>query len=424
MGRKAEPKKVTLTEGRHSKIGPSSSHRWMNCPASVALSDKMVKAGTASLAGEAAREGTAAHHVLANCLMTGKEPWDFAGQVVTVEGQDFIVDKDMVEGVALAVNFVRMLMDKNPGAILKVELALSSVLDEEAFGTGDVGIIVPGKKIIIADFKYGKGVTVEPDDSQLKLYGYMFWEMFGSDHFEGMESVPVEQWIMQPRIPHPRTELRDWSTTTQELTLWFMDEVLPAMAETRNPLASFKVGSWCHFCPARKKCPALQADTMNLDINRDPVALTPEEIGDLLERGTAIMKYLERIEEEALQRARQGDKIRGYKLVQKMANRAWKDQITVSEPDPCDPDAPPIEVVYTVEELLKEKFGKDAYSAPQLLGPAAIEKLPGGKSIVQRCAFKPDTGTTLAPESDRRVEVRPLISMLDQKLSLDEDFPV
>lgn len=426
----AKTKKNTVPDALHSKIGPSSSERWMHCPASVALTDKLVKLGKAKFAGSAAREGTAAHTVLAHALMQGKDAWEFTGTEYVVDGETFVCNAEMVGGVQMAIDFVREQMDKYKdyewldekgkparGAILLVENALSSVLDEEAFGTGDVLIIVPYRLLIVLDFKYGQGVVVEPHDSQLKMYSYMAWEMFGDKYFTNTTTAyPVEQYIMQPRIPHPRGENRGWNTNTKDLTHWFTGEVLPAMRETRNPEAIFQTGAHCGFCPARNHCPALQADTMNLEINRDPVTLTGEELGKLLERIKAIKKYGEKLEEEALNRARQGDKIAGYKLVRKMANRVWREEIKISEPNPEDPEGPLLERVVRVEDILKEAFGDDAYTKPELLGPPGIEKLPGGEAFVSRCAYSPDAGTTLAPMSDKRPEQKPLITLLPTDL--------
>lgn len=414
-------KKVTLTDSIHSKVGPSSSERWMNCPASVRLADKIFKAqGYHPVAGEAAREGTAAHSVLAACLQNGKEAWEYAGQLIVAEGQEFEVDEAMVSALQMALDFCRKMMEEHEddGAVLYVESLLSSALDEEAFGTGDVVIVVPKKKIIIADFKYGRGVPVEPQDSQLKLYAYFTWEMYGGKYFPGMDNVPVDQWIMQPRIPHPRGEVRSWTTDTKTLEAWFMTEGLAAMAETRNPDAVFKVGEWCRFCPANKKCPALLRDALYLEVNRDPISLDEDELGDLIMRLEVLQKFAAKLEEEALSRARQGRKVRGFKLVHKQANRIFRNEVVLLEPDPFDPDGDGIEVVRNVEEMIKARFGDAAYSTPALLGPAVIEKLRDGngatgKDLVARCAYKPDTGTTLAPDSDKRQEVRPLLDRVD-----------
>lgn len=414
-------KKIALPDGVHSKIGPSSSDRWINCPGSVALTDKLVKLGRAKFAGSAAKEGTAAHSVLAACLMNGNESWAYAGQEITVEGETFTVDSEMTTGIQESINFVMAIMAKyeKDGALLFVENMLSSVLDEEAFGTGDVVIIVPGKLIIILDFKYGQGVTVEPDDSQLSMYSYMAWEMFGAKYFTGMDSVPVEQWIMQPRIPHARGTNRGHHTDTAKLTEWFVGEVIPAMQETRNPNALFKTGSHCHFCPARNACPALRADTMNLEVNRDPVSMTADELGETLERVAAIKKYGEKLEEEALNRARQGEKIAGYKLVKKQGKRIWKETLVVQEENPCDPDGDPIEVIYSIEEFLLRHFKREeVFTAPEMVGPATIDDLPGGSDITARASFTPDTGTTLAPRKDKRPESRPLIALLDSVVIL------
>lgn len=43
-------------------------------------------------------------------------------------------------------------------------------------------------------------------------------------------------------------------------------------------------------------------------------------------------------------------------------------------------------------QIAREQFGDKAFSAPTLLSPAAIEKLPNGAAFVDLASFKPDAG--------------------------------
>ena len=76
-----------------------------------------------------------------------------------------------------------------------------------------------------------------------------------------------------------------------------------------------------------------------------------------------------------------------------------------------------------VEEYLKAKFGEAAYTKPVLLTPPQIEKLPGGKTFVTQCAFTPqNTGLTLAPLSDNRVEAKSLMDLMDEQEAQRDDL--
>lgn len=94
----------------HSALGASSAHRWMACPGSVRLSTEA--GASASRSGRAAAEGTVAHEIAAECLLLGREAWEYIGETRSHDGWDFVVDREMAEGVQLYVNFVNDKLQK------------------------------------------------------------------------------------------------------------------------------------------------------------------------------------------------------------------------------------------------------------------------------------------------------------------------
>lgn len=370
---------ITVGEVLHSALGASSAHRWMKCPGSIRLTKQLGDRGRK--AGRAAREGTAAHRVAEHCLDKGIDVWELADVEIKVDGDKFPVDQEMIEGVQLYLDAVRDKLEKFPGAQLFVEESMASILHDDAFGTSDSAILVPGDRLIIFDLKYGRGVSVEPDSVQNKYYGYL-----GVENIDDSVKV-VELYIVQPRMPHPKGPVRRHVTNPKELTDWFTDEVLPAMLATDDPESGLEVGTHCRFCPARDACPALKGEVFNFNPDLDPEYLTSEEVGQLLERGDAIRRYLESLEFIALQRALGGDRIYGRKLVRKKANRVLKDGAS---------------------DKAREKWGDEALTEPKVKSPAQLEKLEGGKDWVAANAYTPDAGLTLAPISDKRSEIRPL----------------
>jgi hypothetical protein len=368
-------------EVAHSSLGASSAKRWMNCTASPQLTAKLPEEERRG-AGYAADEGTAAHEVAARCLKEDKEPWEFIGTEIIVGSRSFTVDDEMADAVAHHVSFVYDLCSRyaEHDAMLSVEVGLYSDLHSKAFGTSDVVLEVPGLGLlIIVDYKHGIGVTAEPHDEQTNYYGYLAVER--SDHtFE-----QVQLYIVQPRHPHPKGVIRRYDTTPEELTDWFLFEVIPAMEETESPHAKLKVGDWCRFCPAQAHCPAIRQAEQDLDPDLEPVYLTDEQLGDILQRAPTIKKYIENLEKEAFERAKKGSTIPGQKIVRKQSSRIWKTG---------------------AEEALQKTFGDEAYEPRKMKGPAAVEKLKGGSSIVTKYAYKPDAGLTLAPVSDKRAEAK------------------
>lgn len=389
---------IVVKDVKHSVLGASSAHRWMACPGSIGLVDSLIKEGQSiRTAGFAAKEGTAAHEMLAKCLIEGKEIWEFAGATIEVDGNTFEFDEDMQEAVQLVADFVDEKLGKHPKSELLIEKPLSSNTHPQAFGTPDIVIVSPGDRIIIVDFKYGRGVSVEPDEAQLKYYAYLCCEKY----LKGEDSVKVvELWIAQPRIPHPKGIMRQHVTNVKELKTFWFDEVLPAMNETSNPDAALVMGDHCRFCPAKSNCPALRGEVLNFPIDSDPSFLSSEELGELLEKKSAILKCFESLEGEAFARAVQGDKVPGFKLVKKRANRIFKEG---------------------AEAAAIKLFGDEVYNKPTFKTPPNIEKLNGGKNFVKKWAYSPDTGLTLAPLSDKRSEVyRAMEAFMD---SMDNPKP-
>jgi hypothetical protein len=402
---KAADNRVTVEEGRHSSRGASSSTRWRNCAGSNNLIDKLMAEGSIKkMTNRAAAEGTAAHLVVASCLEDGSDAIEMKDIEIEVGDWIFPVDNEMVAGVQETVDWVRNRISKAKAdgfeVKLYIEKGLESFTDEDAYGTPDVVIHIIGDRLIVVDFKYGRGISVEPTSDQNYYYGYLGVE----NYLDDPDAVKVvESWIAQPRIPHPDGTIRRHITNAAELTTWWFNELLPDMLATREKDAELVIGEHCRFCPAKGHCPALKNEVFEFPMGISPSHLSDDELGDILKKLAAIKAVQTTFEAEALRRARGGDKIPGYKLVRKMGNREWKTQQAIR-----DPDTGEMEQIAFDDAVIAE-FGVDAYTDPKIRSPAQIEKLPGGSNFASLWAFKPDNGLTLAKNDDKRMEVRPNI---------------
>jgi hypothetical protein len=391
--------RITVEEGRHSRRGASSAHRFQACKGSLNLIEKLVAQDLVrNHTSRPAAEGTAAHLVLSTCLEDGSDAIEMKGIEIEVADWVFPVDDEMIKGVQECIDWVRnrILFEKAEGwdVNLYIEKGMGSFLDEDVWGTADVIIHVVGKCIIVVDFKYGKGVTVEPDSVQNKYYAYLVIE-----NYIGLETtdIPVESWIAQPRIPHHDGTIRSHMYTDTEIVNWFIDELLSDIADTRDPSALLTIGDHCRFCPAKPHCPALKKEVLDFEEHISPEHLTDDELGRVLDKIKAIISVKPNYEHEALRRARDGRRVLGYKMVNMKSTRVFMPERPVTDDEGTT-------VPVSVEAAAVEVFGDDAFTPRVLKSPAQLEKLEGGDLFVQDWAYKPNKGLTLAPESDRRPE--------------------
>jgi hypothetical protein len=400
---------VFIKEVKHSDTGASSAHRWRKCKASIALIAKLAFEGKSlRRSGEKAAEGTVAHTVFAAAMEDGTDGHEFLGMNFSSGGWTFTVDQEMADGVQVMLDFVRNTAALHPDAEIYIEKPLQSTTDEGAFGTPDAIVYIPGKKLIVVDFKYGAGIYCEPDSDQNKYYGYLGIEKYLND----FTNIDVELWIVQPRIKSSNGTVRDFTTTSDELVSWWFKELLPDMQATRDPSANFVIGDHCGFCPASRFCPALTKDVENLDIEVDPSHMTTEEIAVLMEKKEAIKSFLESLAKEAYKRASNGDDVRGFKVVKKKGSKR------IPKPSIVEFDEEQNPITIDFKDAVHETFGIEAYEPAKIRSIPQLEKLEGGAEFAAKWGYMPDNGTTLAPVSDSR----PAIQRPMDRFSIDEVY--
>lgn len=398
----------------HSHIGPSSANRWMNCGASVAL---ITRLGLWGASQEEAEKGTVAHWVSSECLLHDQESWEFAGQEKKSGDFTFTVDEEMVVACQLYIDLVRntvaayKLKYPNSAVILHVERKVKSECDEEAFGTSDVVIEVVGVLIHVIDFKHGR-VRVEPNDEQLKLYGEYSYECRSPKMLDAGEPNRIVLTICQPNMQpmHPQGPVRHFETTPEELADWLQEEVVPAIANTRDPEANFVIGDWCKYCPALAHCKAYQdsVNTIPVELVDRIAQLSNEDITKFRQMRKGVEKFFEAVNKEAFDRVvNRGMTILGCKPVHKLGNRQWRTLMLM------DKDGKEVEVQLVT--FLEEKFGKKAYEPQKVKSPAQIERMTGGKAITAQWAYAPSTGMTLADEDDVREPAVGLMNLAEQQ---------
>lgn len=391
----------------HSLLAPSAAHRWIPCPGSVALC-----ADIPDRTSPEAAEGTAAHQLAEWTLRTGVDSASkYPDLQIVVQSSDgveswtFDVDDDMIRHVDSYCDEVRRVAT---GGELFVEqrVDLSDVLGvDEQGGTADAVVLSgDGTELTVPDLKYGRGVKVYAEgNAQGRLYALGALEKF--DLAGTVERVRIV--IHQPRLDHldeeelTVEELWEWGSEANAAAVRATSGVEPRAHAGHNPLVPGI--SQCRFCPAKARCPALEAEVKAAafeafdDLTGEATVAAPpddgERLGELRSLVPLVEQWCKAIAKEAEDRLHQGLPVAGWKLVEgRRGNRQWD-----------DPEV--------VEGVMKKtmRLKNDVMYDRKLISPAQARKLVSDKrwekleEHVTQSQGKPQA----APETDKRPALDP-----------------
>lgn len=387
----------TVTDKTHARLGPSGWDWWSNCPGAPALC-----AGLPRTTSRYAAEGTVAHEV-ADLVLQGIKPeahkdeypsaHHYVGQVFTVEGYDIVVDEEMAEAVDDYVRTCREFIGEGGTLLPEQQVPIGHLTGEPgAEGTSDcIGVTADGKRLIVIDLKYGKGVAVNAvGNGQGRIYALGALHKFGMIYDEVEE---VEIVIIQPRLDSVSSEI----LTVAELQAFGNEvEVASGLARLEDEVWAEEPGDatrltlnpgekQCRFCAAKGICPALRSDVSN---SLAVVASGPEDFADLslpkqaaavaigpdvdVERLAEFMRAVPLIEEaikgvraEVERRLFDGQDVPGFYLgVGKAGNRQWSDEAAARK-----------------AIVKRGRLTKDQAFEQKLISPAKAEKLLGKDTI-------------------------------------------
>lgn len=394
----------------HSHFGASSSYRWINCPASVALCTKAPKQKSSF----EANEGTAAHELAELCLTSRKMPRNYIGQSIKVDGMIFEVDEEMSENVSVYVSEILKVasVKTNPGVKDKYEIETKFNLDwlgrEGMWGTCDAHLPDREHRILyVFDLKYGEHSPVVAEENyQLMYYALGILGKYGAKAFDTVRLV-----IVQPRCA--KTGTTEWDISVKDLMDWAKNVLIKAYDEACSENPSFGPSEKaCKWCNGKALCPKLMEEAYDaalvpvaaneIDVQGinfpAPQMLSDEQIAKILKVVPYFKPFFDSVSEYAFNRALEGDIIEGFKLVQgRKGNRAWVDEAAVEE------------AFADLGENLYEK---------KLLSPPKLEKLLGKrKKEIEPFVTRAEAKLSLVPISDKREAVE-----LESKNILEEFF--
>ncbi len=414
----------------HAKLSASSSKRWLSCPASVPLSEGIIRTTS-----KFAAEGTAAHALGEYCLKNDfLDPYECIGFTAEQLGEDFadyVVDEDMAFYLRIYVDTIKNdhLISFGGEAEIGVETQvhlkhLETEVSGPLFGTNDCSMVVPFSRLGVYDLKYGKGVEVMAEDNTQGLY-YCLGAWIAADRTPD----EIEVVIIQPRLDDYNARVKRWEFSSDvleayeqtliqgiddvrqatEIVKWAADEYNCDFAdidasEQLNILKGLLAASEdaCKFCPIKATCPKIFEDTMSIAMAdfepEEEVALVPvKELTNkqtllILNNAKRIIDYVKSVQEHSHNEALAGTEVPDHKLIRGKSNRIWAQDEG--------------KTVKALNKLAPKHKAKIKFTETKVISPAQFEKL-AGKGVADHLITKPEGKLTLVKNSHKGQAVKP-----------------
>jgi hypothetical protein len=376
--------------GKHSLLSPSSSHRWLNCPPSLRLSQQYE-----DTTSDYALEGTDAHSL---CEYKLKSALGIKAKDPTANLTYY--DEEMEECATGYATYVLELLENVKKKCSDPLILIEQRIDYSKYAEGGIGtvdcVIVSDDTLHIIDYKHGQGFFVESyENSQLKIYALGALELF-----DGIYDVnTISMIVYQPR----RENISTFTLSKEELYKWANDVLKPTAKLAYNGEGKYKCGDWCVFCKVKNECRARAEYNMELAKYefKLPPLLEDEDVEEILSKLDDLISWASDIKGYALHAALSGKQWRGFKLVEGRSNRKYIDEDAVAK--------------------IVKSSGYDPYEH-RVKGITAMEKTLGKSKfseLLSELVEKPIGKPTLVPESDKRPVMNTAINdFKEEKLCL------
>lgn len=409
----------------HAKFSPSSAHRWMRCPGSMAAEAGLPDPGKDS---PYAKDGTITHLL---CAIGVLEAWSRAqlmarvgtplscmladaAQAGTLDFDEYVDGLELVGGTELEADraariwvYLDYIESRTPvrRRLVEHKVDLSGLYGVPGqFGTADCVLLLDGPDgavLEVIDYKDGHGYVDVNDNEQLLSYAAGAAAELGAD---GLAAVVCT--VVQPKAGAPA--IRSQVLSTEDLENFRSRARAAAQAAQAEDAALSPGEKQCQWCRAKGVCAAraeqaltsaqaLFAAPVNVDTLAfaEPISgeqvrlLTAEQMGALVSAARTLKGVLSDVEDEVRRRIETGENVPGWKLVAGRRSRGWS-----------------LEGDELVKKLKNMRLKADQIYDKTVRTPASLEKVVQltdtqrrhFDALVQVSEGKP----TLAPASDKR----------------------
>lgn len=353
----------------HSRLSPSSAHRWVHCPGSIQMSEQFPDSS-----GAAALEGEAAHWVGSEVL-SGRGGDPFVGRTAP---NGIVITEEMVDAAKVYVAAVHSVTASGKRAV--EQSVTIPRIHPDCHGTPDCALTDDRGELHIFDLKYGFGI-VDPYDN---------WQMIC--YAAGLQSSHqfVNIHIVQPRPFHFDGPHRTWRVGVGILAD-YITRLAASAVEALTATPRTVSGAHCKYCSARHACPAARKAAMfaiDYTSHMRVEVLSPEalamELRTVQRAADAIKFLLTGLESQAQGIFNSGGNVPGWMLQAGTGRQQWK--------------VPVAEVV-----ALSQVMGIELCKSVDTITPAQARKAGLPEEIVNMYSERQSGEKKLVPFNDVKI---------------------
>ena len=363
---------------KHLPIGGSTAARTLECPAWVSRSANAPEQASSSFADE----GSMLHLVMENFY---DNDISFEDQLGVTTFGSHVFSEDTMELAIMAHQAAEAVFDEYDIDEMMIEPFMEIVKDEVGGSTDMLCASVDGKTVVVLDWKFGRHGVLAEDNKQ----GLFYTLAANLDPSTASMLEKAEHFVfavVQPKAYGNKADV--W-----QFGLWELDNFDIELSEARTAAAKetppAKAGDHCHYCPAAPTCETKILQGRSALVINPEVAATMSEAMGMVDQ---LEKWCKAVKSATHASLEHGGEVEGWKLVQKRATRQWTDEEAV------------VDMVRKAKKIkMEDAFNMKLLSVAQLEKVVKAKKLPFDKYALHVASVS--TGTTLAPESDKRPAV-------------------
>ena len=370
---------------KHLPFGGSTIDRIINCPAAYQLSQTVPP----PLSSSAADRGTMLHDAMEQHIAENTPLEDLLSLPIPIQCGEHTLAKGDIETLQAAKDAVTELFTQyniTDKSTILVEPFVQMV-PEEVGGSIDLfAISEDGKTMVIADYKFGYN-PVSPKSPQLLFYALCAdYDPETSIYTQDVETIVTA--IIQPANEQKGSPVLLYSEYPIDVLDEFEDTITKAIAQAKQKDPAPSTGKHCQFCPAQTICPAKTGQALHA-LQMDTTQA--ECLHAAMELAVQLEPWIKAVKQKTHEQLELGIRITGWKLVQKRAVKKWKD-------------------LTELRKFLRGKRGihlKELYTDTPLSPTQMIKTFKEKEvdySALTDYIDNSSSGTTLAPESDKRPE--------------------